>query len=158
MKSKIQIIAILLMAIQINNSVNAQTAPADYIAKHIYAEQNIAVDGYDVVAYFSKQAIRGNAKYTITLSGIKYYFSSEANKELFAKNPSMYLPQYGGWCAYAMGYNGEKVSINPKTYKITDGKLYLFYNANLNNTLKSWNKNEAALKTKADTNWLKITQ
>ena len=42
-------------------------------------------------------------------------------------NPSCYVPQYGGWCAYAMGYNGEKVEINPESYSIEDKKLYLFY-------------------------------
>lgn len=52
-----------------------------------------------------------------------------------------------------MGDYGEKVEIDPKTFKILDGKLYLFYNAYFNNTLKSWNKNEKNLKSKADLNW-----
>jgi len=52
-----------------------------------------------------------------------------------------------------MGYSGEKVEINPEILKIIDGKLYLFYNKYFNNTLKSWNKNESALKTKADVSW-----
>ena len=72
---------------------------------------------------------------------------------MFLKNPSKYEPQYGGWCAYAMGSAGEKVEINPETFKIIDGKLYLFYNAYFNNTLKSWNKEETKLKSQADTNW-----
>ena len=55
-----------------------------------------------------------------------------------------------------MGDYGEKVEINPETFKIVDGKLYLFYNAFFNNTLKSWNKNESNLKKKADANWKKI--
>ena len=52
-----------------------------------------------------------------------------------------------------MGANGEKVEIDPSTFKILDGKLYLFYNAYFNNTLKSWNKDEKNLKDKADRNW-----
>jgi hypothetical protein len=55
-----------------------------------------------------------------------------------------------------MGSAGEKVEINPETFKIIDGKLYLFYNAYFNNTLKSWNKAEASLKAKADANWKKF--
>ena len=74
----------------------------------------------------------------------------------FLKNPKNYEPQYGGWCAYAMGSNGEKVEVDPETYKILDGKLYVFYNAYFNNTLKSWNKDEAKLKKQADKNWQKI--
>jgi hypothetical protein len=55
-----------------------------------------------------------------------------------------------------MGSNAEKVEINPETFKIMDGKLYLFYNAYFNNTLKSWNKDEVNLKKKSDSNWKKI--
>lgn len=57
-----------------------------------------------------------------------------------------------------MGGSGEKVDINPETFKIIEGKLYLFYNAYFNNTLKSWNKNQSGLKAKADANWEKIIQ
>jgi hypothetical protein len=55
-----------------------------------------------------------------------------------------------------MGDSNEKVSVNPETYKIINGKLYLFYNAFFNNTLKIWNKNESGLMMKADSNWNKI--
>ena len=75
---------------------------------------------------------------------------------MFIKSPSSYEPQYGGWCSYAMGSTGEKVEIDPETFKIVDGKLNLFYNAYFNNTLKSWNKDEVNLKRKADGNWKKL--
>ena len=55
-----------------------------------------------------------------------------------------------------MGENGEKVSINPETFKIVNGKLYLFYNKFFNNTLKDWNENESELKQKAEKNWTKF--
>lgn len=55
-----------------------------------------------------------------------------------------------------MGDYGKEVEIDPKTYKIADGKLYLFYNAYFNNTLKSWNEDETNLKGKADKNWSNI--
>ena len=54
-----------------------------------------------------------------------------------------------------MGDSGEKVEINPQTFKIVDERLYLFYNAYFNNTLKSWNKDQANLKSKAESNWKK---
>ncbi len=57
-----------------------------------------------------------------------------------------------------MGDSNEKVSVNPETFKITNGKLYLFYNAYFNNTLKTWNKQENALMMKADANWNKIVK
>ena len=77
------------------------------------------------------------------------------NKELLLKNYKTYEPEFGGWCAYAMGNTGEKVEIDPETFKIINGKLYLFYNAYFNNTLKLWNKNEANLLKQANTNWTK---
>ena len=120
-------------------------------------EKKVAIQGYDPVAYFvQKKAVKGKSTLASTYDGVVYHFSSQTNKDLFLKNPSSYEPQYGGWCAFAMGDYGEKVEINPETFKIIDGKLYLFYNAFFNNTLKSWNKDETNLKKKADANWKKI--
>ena len=120
-------------------------------------EKKVAVQGYDPVAYFKQaKAIKGKKEISVSYQGIIYQFSSSENKDTFLKNPSKYEPQYGGWCAYALGSSGEKVEINPETFKIIDGKLYLFYNAYFNNTLKSWNKDETNLKSKADSNWKKI--
>ena len=119
-------------------------------------EKNIAIQGFDPVAYFvQKKAIKGKSTLATTYEGVMYNFSSQANKDLFLKNPASYEQQYGGWCAYAMGSSAEKVEIDPGTFKILDGKLYLFYNAYFNNTLKSWNKDETNLKKKADVNWKK---
>jgi YHS domain-containing protein len=127
--------------------------------KEYNLENKIAIQGYDPVSYFNqKKAIEGKSTFTTTLEGVTYNFSSQANKDLFLKNPSSFEPQYGGWCAYAMGSSAEKVEINPSTFKIIDGKLYLFYNAFFNNTLKSWNKNEENLKKKADSNWAIISK
>jgi hypothetical protein len=55
-----------------------------------------------------------------------------------------------------MGSTGEKVEVDPETFKIVNGKLYLFYNRYLNNTLTKWNKDERNLQTKADQNWTRI--
>ena len=115
-----------------------------------------AAEGYDVVAYFSGKAVEGEKKYSHEYDGITYRFSSPANLDKFRQNPAHYAPQYGGWCAYAMGINGDKVSINPKTFEIWDGKLYLFYNAFFTNTLESWQKEgPEELRKKADANWPK---
>jgi YHS domain-containing protein len=120
-------------------------------------ENNIALQGYDPVAYVkSKKAIVGKKEIVTSYKGINYRFSSTENVELFKKSPNTYEPAYGGWCAYAMGNSGEKVEVDPHTFKLIDGKLYLFYNFYFNNTLKSWNKSEAELKAKAEANWKKI--
>ncbi|GAA4758076.1 MULTISPECIES: YHS domain-containing (seleno)protein [Flavobacterium] len=125
--------------------------------KQFNLESSLAIQGYDPVAYFKmNKALKGKKEFSYVFEGATYHFTTKENIDDFQKTPQKYEPQYGGWCAYAMGSVGEKVEINPETFKIVDGKLYLFYNAFFNNTLKSWNKDEKNLKSKADTNWKKI--
>lgn len=124
--------------------------------KHFNLDDGVAINGYDPVAYFTQnKAVKGNKDFALNYEGVVYYFSSAANKQMFQQSPAKYEPQYGGWCSYAMGAKGEKVSIDPKTFKIVDGKLNLFYNKFFNNTLTDWNKDEVNLKKKADANWSK---
>ncbi len=119
---------------------------------------NVAIKGYDPVNYFTQnKAVKGSSKITHTHQGVTYRFSSTQNRDLFKQNPAKYEPVYGGWCAYAMGLDKpSKVDINPRTFKIIKGKLYLFYNKLGTNTLKLWNKDESNLKGKADKNWKKF--
>ena len=119
--------------------------------------KRIAIQGYDPVSYFSEsKAKKGSKEIAYNYGNAIYYFSSKANMDLFKANPNKYEPQFGGWCAYAMGNSGEKVEIDPKTFKIVGGKLYLFYHTLFNNTLDTWNKNENVLLQQANANWKKI--
>lgn len=139
----------LLLGIVLSSAAQAQKA-TDFNKDG----DGLFVDGYDLVSYLNqKEAVEGKKENTVTYQGASFRFSTAANKKLFAADPEKYLPAYGGWCAFAMGENGEKVEVNPKTFKIIDGKTYLFYNKFFTNTLTSWNKNEAILKAKADANW-----
>ena len=125
--------------------------------KEFNLNDGVAISGYDPVAYFTEhKAVKGSKEKAVAYEGITYYFSSDANKEAFKSSPAKYEPEYGGWCSYAMGAKGEKVEIDPKTFKIVNGKLNLFYNRFFNNTLVTWNKDEANLKKKADANWAKL--
>ena len=143
------------MLLALASSSHAQDAALR--TKQFNLDNNLAIQGYDPVAYFREnKAVKGSKDLAVSYQGVLYYFSSAANKEEFKKNAAPYEPQYGGWCAYAMGSKGEKVSVDPKTFKIVNGKLYLFYNKFFNNTLTEWNKDENGLKTKADANWTKI--
>ena len=116
-------------------------------------KDKIAVQGYDVVAYFDDQAIPGTDENVSEYEGIRYLFSSAANKARFDQMPGKYAPQYGGWCAYAMGKTGKYVKINPESYKILDDKLFLFYKTKKVNTLTLWNEDELSLYQRADQNW-----
>ena len=154
MKHKLNQLILLCM---IAGSSFAQSGSDGIRKKHFNLSDGVALHGYDPVAYIVQgKAIKGNAKIETSYSGIIYRFSSEADKVAFAQNPTAYEPQYGGWCAYAMGNTGEKVDVDPETFKVLNGKLYVFYNKYFNNTLKTWNKDEAGLKSKADRNWSNI--
>ena len=138
-------------------SVYFADAQTDEVRKSNFnVKRNIAIEGYDPVSYFDNKPTKGESKWTINFKGVIYQFSSESNLTKFKANPEKYEPAFGGWCAYAMGESGEKVKVDPETFKIVNGQLYLFYNFWGNNTLTSWNKNERTLKVKADQNWKKI--
>jgi len=116
-------------------------------------KKNVAISGYDPVSYFYSNPKKVKSSIQTKYEGVIYYFENERTKDKFIESPNKYMPQYGGWCAYALANKGELMNINPKTYKITDGKLYLFYDKFLSNTLGEWNKDEDGLKIKADNNW-----
>lgn len=149
MKNIIAIVLLLLSQVVFAQSDEARK-------KNFNVKKNIAIEGYDPVSYFDGKPAEGTSKYNVPFRGVLYLFTNAANATKFKASPEKYEPAYGGWCAYAMGENGEKVKIDPETYKIVDGKLYLFYNFWGNNTLKEWNKNEKTLKSKADQNWKKF--
>lgn len=130
----------------------------DVRKKNFNVKKNIAIEGYDPVSYFDNKPKEGKSTLQFSYKGIIYQFTDQANLNRFKASPEKYEPAFGGWCAYAMGETGEKVKIDPETFKILDGKLYLFYNFWGNNTLTDWNKNEKSLKAKGDQAWKKFVQ
>lgn len=148
---------ILLMMLMFTLTLSAQELTEAQRKEHFNLSRGLAIKGYDPVAYFTEnKAVKGDRNIVYMYKGVRYYFSSAQNMEMFKADPMKYEPMYGGYCAYAMGKSGKKVSIDPKTFKVLDGKLYLFYNSWGDNTLPKWNKDEANLKKKADANWAKI--
>lgn len=143
MKKLTLIIATILI------SLSSQAQQIDY-----YLDSGYIAEGYDVTAYFNNKAVEGSKSYVTTYDGAKYKFASQANLDKFKANPTKYVPQYGGYCAYALATNGKKVDADPETFEIRDGKLYMFYNSWGKNTLKSWKKEgPTTLQPKADRNW-----
>ena len=128
-----------------------QAQQIDYNTK-----KGFVANGYDVVSYFNGNPVIGIKKFTTEFDGVSYKFSSQQNLNSFKENPIKFIPQYGGYCAYAIGAKADKVGINPKTFSVENGKLYLFYNAWGTNTLELWKKDLKGLKQKADKNWESI--
>ncbi len=123
-----------------------------------YVKKGYAIEGYDVTEYFNNKAVEGSKEFTTEYDGVKFKFVNQENLDKFKKNPVQYLPQYGGYCAYAVAHKNEKIKIDPETFEIRDGKLYLFYNAWGVNTLEKWQKEgPKELQKKADISWQNVS-
>lgn len=118
-------------------------------------DDGVAIQGYDVVAYFIDQAPKkGTPDFKVDYAGSEWHFENQANLDLFVENPEKYIPQYGGHCAFATA-NNFLVSGDPKRWKIVDDKLYL------NNNLfvhKLWKGNIPTNISAADNNWPSLYQ
>ncbi|MGI9274618.1 MAG: YHS domain-containing (seleno)protein [Endozoicomonas sp.] len=124
-----------------------------FAAKNIYTGwfSNKAVSGYDTVAFFTQgKAVKGSSKHKLKLEGVEWYFSSEKHLELFKKNPEKYQPQYGGFCAWAVSEKKQRAPGDPNYWKIVDGKLYLNYDADIQQT---WLKDVPGFIRKGDESW-----
>ena len=89
----------------------------------------LGVHGVDTVALSTLNAVApGDAAHTVVHDGVAYYFASEVTAARFKADPDRYLPQYGGFCAYAVAL-GKKLDGDPRFADIVEGKLYLFVNA-----------------------------
>ena len=98
---------------------------------YVEATSGIAIRGADPVAFFTESAaVPGKNAYEYEWNGATWRFSSAANMELFKANPEAYAPQYGGYCAKALS-EGNLASVDPRAWKIVDGKLYLNYSADV---------------------------
>ena len=115
-------------------------------------EQGVALQGYDPVSYFANLPVVGNPEIHSTYEGVTYYFANKENQAKFDATPIQYIPQYGGFCAVAVS-EGKLVPVDPETYKITDDKLYLFYNGEFGNTKPQWEADETTLRANADDRW-----
>jgi YHS domain-containing protein len=110
----------------------------------------LALKGYDPVAYFTDgQPTKGADKYSFQWKGVTYRFASAENLQRFKADPEKYLPQYGGYCAYAMSLD-RIADIDPSRWAIVGGKLYL-NNGFLAQHL--WSLNKSRNIASADRNW-----
>jgi YHS domain-containing protein len=113
----------------------------------------IAIKGYDTVAYFKNgKALQGNESFTFQRHDMSWYFLNKENRDLFAKSPEKYAPQYDGYCAWAMT-EARKAQTDPKVWKIVNGKLYLNCSRA---AYEKWSRDIPGNIKKADMNWLKF--
>lgn len=143
---------LLLVLTVITLSLNVVAQENALRRRNFNHENGVAIRDWDPVSYHKGKPTKGTSTFSYMYKSIEYYFTTAANMEEFKKTPAKYEPAYGGWCAFSMA-EGKRVKIDPSTYKIVNGKLYLFSNFNGNNSMLRWNKDEKKFKASADKNW-----
>ena len=110
-------------------AMTAQNPSGKYTPVNAVAEgtdARVMLKGADVVAYFvSNKFQQGLPQFSSRYEDISFRFASAENKALFDKQPTKYLPEFGGYCANGIVY-GIPWGGDADTWKMIDGKLYIF--------------------------------
>lgn len=132
--------------------VGTQNAAQSLAAKNLQNldKDGVAIQGYDPVAFFTdSKPVEGNPSIRSNYNGALYYFTSAEHKASFDTNPQKYIPQFGGYCAYAASI--DTISpIDPNYWEIVDGRLLLQHNQR---AWDAWHKDAPGNLVKADKNW-----
>jgi enamine deaminase RidA (YjgF/YER057c/UK114 family) len=119
-------------------------------------EPKLSISGYDPVAYFTDgKPVQGKSEIEYLWHKLRWRFASPAHRDLFAKEPDHYTPQYDGYCALGVsaGEEGHKDTVNPEAWAIVDGKLYLTH---MSQGMDNWRRNPADYIKQADANWAAV--
>jgi len=111
---------------------------------------HVMLDGHDVVAYFTLgRHAKGTPQFKTQHQGVTFHFANAEHKALFDREPARYLPQYGGFCANGIVY-GIPWGGDADTWRLIDGKLYIFGGASSRAAFELETKTNLAL---ADRYW-----
>ncbi|SHG56240.1 YHS domain-containing (seleno)protein [Flagellimonas flava] len=147
--------ATIIFALAISSMGFAQDKKANNIDN-----SNIALQGYSPVSYLDLGiAQKGLKAHKSEHNKVVYYFTDAEQKKKFDANPSKYLPQYGGFCAFGV-YAGAKFRPDPNKFIVKDGEYFLYlYNLELD-AQQLWlaENNHKKLKSTADTNWKQLSK
>jgi len=127
--------------------------PAFAAEPEIYQNGGIAIDGSDTVGYFTQsRPVRGEATFTVQHKGAEWRFADQASADAFEADPNAYTPQFGGYCAWAVG-QGYIASTVPQAWTIYNDKLYLNYSRRIRRRFERNLDENIAL---AEANWPRV--
>ena len=117
-------LALTACAPLVTQSPSGKFSPVN--AHAIDGNDRVLLKGADVVSYFTKSAYtQGNPSIKSTYENVTFYFASAENKALFDKEPTKFLPEFGGYCAngvvYSIPWGGDA-----DTFEMINGKLFIF--------------------------------
>ncbi|MEC7838762.1 MAG: YHS domain-containing (seleno)protein [Chlamydiota bacterium] len=132
--------------ISFNDTIATNAEPEFYMAD----QSNVAIRGYDVVSYFNAPTpMMGNPNFSHVYGGVTWLFSNEKNLFKFREDPEQYVPQYRGYCVWAIS-KGRLTGGDPTLSKVLDGKLYLLCSQE---ALDNWMKDPYTHIERANRNW-----
>jgi hypothetical protein len=109
--------------------------PAGPPASHAATTERIVVDrhsglaiaGYDPVAFYTDgKPVLGSADLEFSYGDAVWRFCNVGNREAFAAQPDVYMPQFGGYDPLGVA-RGVAVPGNPVLWIIVRERLFLFY-------------------------------
>lgn len=116
----------------------------------VFATERGAIDGVDPVAYFVEhRAIPGKPDIGFDWNGAHWLFSNAENRARFEEDPEAFAPRFGGYCAYGVA-SGYAVKSDPNAWTVSQGRLYLNYDAE---TMTEWRSDQASSIATANEKW-----
>ena len=90
----------MLLVVAISSRASIATTSDIYVTN---PSTGIAMYGYDVVSYFTKQqAIMGLDAFEVEWDDNYWHFTNSANADRFLDAPQAFLPQFNGYGAFAV--------------------------------------------------------
>lgn len=122
-------------------------------ASQMSERNDLAIEGYDPVAYFTdKRPVKGLPEFRTEFRGETFEFASADHREAFVAGPAKYAPEYGGYCAYGVA-KGYKAKIDPEAFSVVRGRLYLNYSEAVR---IRWLSDLPGYIRQADANWPEV--
>jgi hypothetical protein len=140
-----RVLAVIIVVVLSLSGAHASAAKPEW-----YLARNLALSGYDAVAYFTEsRAVRGDARFELVWNGVRWRFASLEHRDRFRAEPGRYAPRFGGYCAWAVS-NGYTASGDPNAWSVVDGRLYLNYSPAVRRT---WEQDKAGNIARGTANW-----
>lgn len=89
-------------------------------------DTRLMLGGHDPLSYHRQvRPTPGRLDLRVEFDGVTYRFASENARTEFQRDPTRWVPAFGGHCAYGMAH-ALPVPARADVFEIMDGRLYLF--------------------------------
>lgn len=112
-----------------------------------------ALDGNDITSYYDRPfPVKGDPRYQLQFKEKNWLFADKKSMEAFQNAPDAYMPQYNGWCGWALA-QGRLSPSYPEHYVIYEGKLFLMCSRSAK---KKWMRDQPRALIQSQKNWEKL--